>query len=97
MMLFSIGILMCPVSPAVLSLSPPLLSLSESPSRSPVLGPWCCMDFSGGPKLSKLFFMLYSGVFALVFSLSLSLLSLSCLSLLYVLYPAKSQHDGYTL
>ena len=29
----------------------PLFSLSPSasPSRSPIPGPWCCVDFSGGP------------------------------------------------
>ena len=31
--------------------SPLLLSLSASPLRSPVPGPWCCVDFSGGPSV----------------------------------------------
>ena len=92
---------MCPVSPALLCLSPPLLSLSASPSRSPVPRLLCCVDFSGGPgvgcqHLSEMLqFLCYipigciiyicilhirSSGFVVVFSLSLSLLSLSCLS-----------------
>ena len=61
---------MCPVSPAVLCLSPPLLSLSVSPSRSPVPGPWRCVDFSGGPSvccqhLSRMLLSCYIPVAAL--------------------------------
>ena len=48
---FSLDISKCPVSLAVLCLAPHLLSLSASPSRSPIPGPWCCVDFLGGPSV----------------------------------------------
>ena len=99
---FSLGISMCPVSPAVLCLSSPLLSLSVSPSRSPVPGPWRCVDFSGGPSvccqhLSKMLqlscyipaaalFIYVLSTLDLVFCFLSPSISLSCLSLILVLY-----------
>ena len=81
---------MCPVSPVVLFMSPPLLALSASPSRIP----WCCVDFSGGPvvccqHLSKMLqlscFIPVADVFSILdpvlyykmFSFSLPLFTLS--------------------
>ena len=54
----------------------PLLSLSPSPARSPIPGPWCCVDFSSGPSvccqhLSKMLQLLC--FFLLIGSFSLTL------------------------
>ena len=84
---------MCPVSPVVLCLSPPLLSLSASPSRSPVPGPWRCVDFSGGPSvccqhLSKMLQLICYILVAALFIYVYSILNLVLYYKMFSLYPS---------
>ena len=55
------------------------------------------MLFSHCGMIYTCIFYIWSDVVVYMFALSLSLLSLSCLSLLPVLYPANSQQEGSSL